>query len=119
MTSRAHNQILIVAAVVLSLGGVAAILVVRSFASIPNLDQIRALARARQFHQAQVLLDRYLQVRTKDDLAHLLMAQLTTEPTNPQPGIALEHLGTIQTSTSQQTAMIKFLAGKALTNKGV
>ena len=118
MTNRAHNQIFIVAAVVLSLGGVAAFFILRSFAPTPNLDEIRAVARARQFHQAQILLDSYLRVYPKNERGHLLMAQLTTEPTNPQPGIALEHLGTIQTSTPQQTAMIKFLEGKARYQQG-
>jgi tetratricopeptide (TPR) repeat protein len=113
MTSRAHSQVLIAAVAVLSLGVIAAPFIVRSFAPTPNLDEIRALARARQFNRAQMLLDRYLQVHPTNERAHLLMAQLTTEPTNLQPGIALEHLGTLQTKTPERAAKIKFLEGKA------
>ncbi len=46
------------------------------------------------------------------------MAQLTTEPVNAQPGIALEQIATIQTTTPRQTAKIKFLEGKAQYQQG-
>jgi tetratricopeptide (TPR) repeat protein len=113
MTGRAHSQILIAAVAALSLGGIAALSILRALAPTPNLDEIRALARARQFNRAQLLLDRYLQVHPKNERAHLLMAQLATEPTNLQPGIALEHLGTLETKSPEQAAKIKFLEGKA------
>jgi tetratricopeptide (TPR) repeat protein len=119
MMSRARNQILIAsAAVLLSLGGITTLTVFRSLPPGPMLDEVRALARAGQFPRAQALLERYLQVSPKNDRAHLLMAQLTTEPTNPQPGIALAHLRIIQTDTPQQTAKIKFLEGKARYQQG-
>ena len=91
MTSSLNHRILI-AAVVFALGGLAALAIRRMVAPPPNLNQIHALARVRQFNQAQTLLDRYLQVYPKNEQAHLLMAQLTTEPTNAQPEPALDHL---------------------------
>jgi tetratricopeptide (TPR) repeat protein len=54
----------------------------------------------------------HLQVHPKNERAHLIMAQLATEPTNLQPGIALKHLGTLETKTPEQAAKIKFLKGK-------
>ena len=118
MTSKARSQILIAATAVLFLGGITVLIVLRSLAPTPNLGEVRALARARQFHRAQMLLNRFLRVYPRNDRAHLLMAQLTTEPTNPQPGVALEHLGTIQTKVPKQTATLKFLAGKAHYQQG-
>jgi tetratricopeptide (TPR) repeat protein len=113
MTGRAHREILIAAVAAISLGGIAALSILRALAPTPNLDEIRALARARQFNRAQLLLDRFLQVHPKNERAHLLMAQLATEPTNLQPGIALKHLGTLETKTPERAAKIKFFEGKA------
>ena len=46
------------------------------------------------------------------------MAQLTTESTNAQPGIALLHIGAIEKTTPPQNAKIKFLEGKARYQQG-
>jgi len=46
------------------------------------------------------------------------MAELTTEPTNAQPEIALDHLGTIRPDTSKQAALFQFLEGKARYQQG-
>src|ERR1700733_13542175 len=62
MASKARRQILITAAAALVLGGIAAMVVLRSLAPTPNLNEIRALARDRQFQRAQMLLDRFLRV---------------------------------------------------------
>ena len=48
----------------------------------------------------------------------MLMAQLTTEPANAQPAIALKHLRAIQTTTVRQAAKIKFLEGKGQYQQG-
>ncbi len=113
MTIRLRNRILIVTAAVFGIGGIAALAARRSLAPAPSLAQVGALARARQFHHAQTILDQFLQTHPKNDRARLLMAQLTTEPTNSQPGIALEQIARIQTTTPKQTAKIKFLEGMA------
>jgi tetratricopeptide (TPR) repeat protein len=113
MTSRLRNQILIVAAGAFSLGGIAALTIWRSLAPTPSLVEIRALARAGQFNRAQTLLERYLQAYPKNDRAHLLMAKLTTEPTNSHPELALEHLHTIRPDSTKQSALVKFFEGKA------
>ena len=118
MKRRLRNWILIVAAAVLSVSGIAATGIWRALRPAPNLDEVRALARARQFSRAQVLLARYLQANPKNDRARLLMAQLTTEPTNAQPEIALDHLGTIRPDTPQQAALVKFFEGKAHYQQG-
>jgi tetratricopeptide (TPR) repeat protein len=85
----------------------------RAQAPTPNLDQIRALARASEFRPAQTLLARYLQMYPKADRAHLLMAQLATEPTNSTPEVALEHLSAVRNGDPKQSALLKFLEGKA------
>jgi tetratricopeptide (TPR) repeat protein len=118
MTSRLRNILLLMAAAALASGGIAAVARRRSLAPTPNLAQILALARAGQFRLAQTLLAQHLKGDPKNQRAHLLMAQLTTESTNAQPGIALEHLGTIDRTTSEQTAKIKFLEGKARYQQG-
>jgi tetratricopeptide (TPR) repeat protein len=117
MTSRLNHRILIVA-VVFSLGGLAALAIRRMVAPPPNLNQIQALARVRQFKQAQTLLDRHLQVYPTDEQAHLLMAQLMTEPTNTHPEPALDHLRAIRPKTPQQAALIQFFQGKAHYQQG-
>ena len=56
---------------------------------------------------------RYLHAFPDDDQAHLLMAQLSMDLPDPQPDIALHHLGRIQTSTPRETALVRFYEGKA------
>jgi tetratricopeptide (TPR) repeat protein len=113
MTSRRRNLIFTVAALLLSIGGIAALAIRHKHASTPKLDEIRTLARARQFSQAQTLLDRYLQIYPKNNQARLLMADLTTEPTNAHPELALHHLRAIQPDTQQHAALVWFFEGKA------
>jgi len=108
----------IVVAVVLSVGGIAALAIRRTLAPTPNLNEIRALARAGQFNRAQTLLNRYLQVYPRNDRAHLLMARLTTEPTNSHPELALEHLRAIRPGSPKHAASVKFLEGLACYQQG-
>jgi tetratricopeptide (TPR) repeat protein len=113
MTIGLINRILIVAVVVFCLGGLVALVSRRALPPTPTLNQILALAEAREFHRAQTLLDRYLQVVPTNDQLHLLMAKLTTEPTNRHPELALDHLRAIRPKTLQQAALIQFYQGKA------
>jgi len=113
MTTRRRNLILAVAVPLLAIGGIAVLAIWRKHASTPKLDEIRAIARARQFIQAQALLDRYLQIYPENSRARLLMADLTTEPTNSHPEVALHHLSAILPDSSQQAALVQFFAGKA------
>jgi hypothetical protein len=114
-----RNRILIVAALALVPGGIAALGIWRAFWPTPRLDQIRALARVRQFNQAQALLHRYLKVYPNNVRARLLMADLTTEPSNSRPEIALEHLSAIRSDSPKETASVKFLEGKPRYQQGM
>jgi hypothetical protein len=89
--SRFSNP-LVLAAVILPIGGIFALLVWRSVGGVPSLNEVRALARVRRFDQAQVLLRRYLKVHPDNPRARLLMAELSTEPKNPNPQEALRQL---------------------------
>jgi tetratricopeptide (TPR) repeat protein len=112
MKSQLRTGILI-AVMVLSVGGLAALCILRALGSAPTLSEVAALARAGEFKRAQTLLARYLRAHPQDTRACLLMAELTTEPANPHPEIALEHLGTIVPDTPKQAALVKFYEGKA------
>jgi tetratricopeptide (TPR) repeat protein len=109
---------MILAAVVLSLGGIATLVFWRALAPSPNINEIRALARAGHFLKAQSLLARYLQVYPQNDRAHLLMAQLATEPSNSIPELALNQLHAVRTVSPKQSALVKFLEGKARYQQG-
>jgi tetratricopeptide (TPR) repeat protein len=113
MKSRLRQRALIVTAVVLSVSGLAALAVWRAFLSTPSLAEIRALAQAQQFAQAQAQLLRYLRADPQNGQAHLLIAEITTEPTNVQPEVALDHLRAIRPATPKQAALVKFFEGKA------
>ena len=77
------------------------------------LSEVHRSARHGEFEQARTLLDRYLRVHSDDGRAHLLMAQLATEPAAPQPERALEHLRAIRPDSTKQAALVKFYEGKA------
>jgi tetratricopeptide (TPR) repeat protein len=113
MKTQMRNMILIMASVVLSVGGIAALSFCRGTGPLSSLDGVLALARNRQFEEAQVLLLQYLRVHPHDDQAHLLMAQLATELPAIRPERALEHLRLIRPSSTKKAAQIKFIEGKA------
>src|SRR3954470_5986507 len=79
----------------------------------PSFEAVRALARQRQFAQAQALMTRYLRVFPSDDRAHLLVAQVAMDRPDPQPEFALEHLHKVQLDTPKDTAIVRFFEGKA------
>jgi tetratricopeptide (TPR) repeat protein len=108
-----RNAILILVAVLLAVSGITAVGILRAIGAPSSLNEVFALARDRQFERAQVLLLRYLRVHPRDDRAHLLMAQLATEPRAVRPERALEHLRLIRPDSAQQAALIKFFEGKA------
>jgi len=118
MKSRPRQWILIVVTAVLFGGPIATLGIWRALGPTLSLNEVRALARARQFDQAQALLSRYLRAHPKNARAHLLMAEITTEPTHAQPEIALDHLGKIRPDTSKQAALVKFFEGKARYQQG-
>jgi len=113
MKVRTRNLILFVAVVVLAVGGLATLGILRVMGSPSSLAEVYALARDHQFERAQVLLLRYLRVHPRDARAHLLMAQLATEPPRVRPERALEHLRSIRPESTKQAALIKFFEGKA------
>ncbi len=93
--------------------GAGALAIRRARGPAPTLGEVRALARAREFHRAQELLSRYLKMHPLNQKAHLLMAELATEPTNVQPALALSELAGIRPESSRHAALIKFFEGKA------
>jgi tetratricopeptide (TPR) repeat protein len=115
---RSGRQIVMAAAAVLAVGCLTAVRFWRGLRTTPSLDEIRALARASQFDRAQALLQRYLQARPDDARARLLMADLTTEPTNANPELALAQLQAIQPDGTKQAALVKFFEGKARYQQG-
>jgi tetratricopeptide (TPR) repeat protein len=115
---RLPNVIGMLAAVVLCVSGIIAIVNWRAAGPAPSLDEIRALARARQFDRARTLLQRYLQYYPKNNRARLLMANLATEPTNAHPSLALEHLKAIRPESPKQGALVKLYEGKAHYQQG-
>ncbi len=106
------------AIVALLLSGITAPALWRAIPRTPTLDEIHALARAGQFNRAQALLDGYLEAHPGNIRAHLLMAQLTTESTNSHPEFALEHLRAFRPVSVKQSALVKFLEGKAFYHQG-
>ncbi len=118
MNSRSRNRIVIVTAVVLAIGGIAAPRIWRALGPSPSLDEVRALARVGQFERAQVLLHQYLRVHPNNARARLLMADLTTKPSNTRPEIALDHLRMIRPDSPKQAAFVKFWEGKARFQQG-
>jgi tetratricopeptide (TPR) repeat protein len=90
----------------------------RYFHGVPSLDDVRALARVRRFAQAQALLARYLKAYPHNPRARLLMAELTTEPGNAHPEVALAQLRGIRPDNLKQGALVSFFAGKAHYQEG-
>jgi tetratricopeptide (TPR) repeat protein len=113
MNCHAPSRVILVAGLVLVVAALAVLGIRRATRRIPSLDEVRSLARQGEFEQAQVLLDRYLRVNADDGRAHLLMAQLATEPVAPRPERALEHLHAITPESANQAARVKFYEGKA------
>jgi tetratricopeptide (TPR) repeat protein len=113
MNPQSRAPIWLILAAMISLMGVGARVLWRELQSPPSLDDVRALARQRQFAQAQALMTRYLQVFPSDHSAHLLMAQVAMDRPDPQPERALEHLHKIQADTPKDAAIIRFFEGKA------
>ncbi len=98
-------------------GGLAVITFRQVLRSSPRLGDVRSLARERRFGPAQEQLTSYLRRNPHDGTAHLLMARITTEETNAQPELALEHLGSIRPVNPGEAALVKFFEGKALYQK--
>jgi tetratricopeptide (TPR) repeat protein len=115
---RLKNLIGLLAAVALLIGGIVLLLNGRAIGPAPNLEEIRALARVRQFDRAQGLLQRYLRDHPGDGRARLLMADFATQPNNPQPSLALEHVHAIRPDSPKQAARAKFFEGKAYYQQG-
>src|SRR5689334_19441406 len=80
----APHTVVILAALLACLGGLVA-LAVRESAAPASLAEVRALARAGKYNRARTLLAPYLQRDPDDFRARLLMAQLATEPSGPDP----------------------------------
>jgi tetratricopeptide (TPR) repeat protein len=112
-TRRPSVLVSLLALAAIAMIGWAAVLVLRSRPPGPSLESIRALARERQFRRAQGLLATYLQDHRDDAAAHLLMAQLATEPPEPSPELALDHLRAVRPQEAPGRALVRFFEGKA------
>src|SRR5262245_19280370 len=101
----APHTIVILAGMLACMGG----LVVLGFYAGPggatSLNQVRALARAREFDKARALLASYLRAHPGDARARLLMAQLAMEPPTPDPDLALENLRAIHPASPKEAAL--------------
>jgi tetratricopeptide (TPR) repeat protein len=113
MMSHLRIRISIALAVLLSVGGAAALSIWQAGGPAPKLNDVLALARVRHFEKAQALLDRYLRAYPDDAKAHMLMAQIATEPPSPQPEVALKHLALLRPPAPSESARIQFFTGKA------
>lgn len=108
----------VLAALLLGLAGLAVLGVLRAERPGPTLDAILGLARQRQFHRAMDRLEVYLGSHPDDRTAHLLMGQLATEPPEPRPRVALEHLAAVRPKDSTEAARVRFFEGKARYQEG-
>jgi tetratricopeptide (TPR) repeat protein len=104
---------LLLGGLLVCIGGLGALAIHRSREPTPTLDEVRALARAKEFRRAQGLLERYVKAYPSNQRAHLLMAELATEPGNVQPALALAELAKLKPTSTKQAALIKFFEGKA------
>ena len=120
MRNRLVHRFLVVLTVIALAGGFAALGFRRARPSVPvpDLNEVRARARARRFDEARSLLAVYLGAHPDDRRAHLLMVQLATEPPNPVPELALEHLRGLRPETTQEAALLRFFEGKAEYQQG-
>lgn len=100
-------------ALMIAMIGAAALGVLRADRPGPSLSSIRALARAKQFGRAIEQLDVYLRAHPADSAAHLLMGQVATEPPDPRPDLALEHLAKLRPPGPKEAARLRFYVGKA------
>jgi len=116
MKLQTRNLILI--ALVLAVSAISALGIRRAIGPPASLGEVLALARDQQFERAQALLVQYLRLHPHDDRAHLLTAQLATEPATSRPERALEHLRLIRPGSTKQAALIKFFEGKAHYQQG-
>jgi tetratricopeptide (TPR) repeat protein len=112
-TPRPRAAIGIVAAFLAVLMGAGAFVACRVVRAPRDLDAICALAREGQFDRAQELAARYLRAFPGNDRAHLLMAQLAMDRPGAQPERALDHLRQMRPSTPEESAVVRFSAGKA------
>jgi len=113
MTPRIPGPQWIVLTGLLAILGAGAVALWRGPRPAPGLDEICALARQRDFDQAEDLLARYLRAYPDDNRAHLLMAQFAMDRPDPQPERALDHLGQIHIGTAKEAAIVRFSEGKA------
>lgn len=118
MKARNRNVILIVTAAAIAGAGIWALGIRRALGRPPGLSEILVLARDHQFERAFVLVQNYLRAHPHDQKAHLLLAQLATEPPNVRPELALEQLRLIRPNSVKQAALIKFFEGKAHFQRG-
>jgi tetratricopeptide (TPR) repeat protein len=79
----------------------------------PTLTEVRALARGKEFVQARARLASYLRGHPADSAAHFLMGQIATDGREPQPELALEHLGRVRAASQGEAARVRFFEGKA------
>jgi tetratricopeptide (TPR) repeat protein len=109
----AVHSIVILAAMLACMGGLVVLGFYQGPGAATSLNQVHALARARKFDRARALLAPYLRIRPDDSRARLLMAQLATEASSPDPDLALENLRAIRTTSPKEAALVKFCEGKA------
>jgi tetratricopeptide (TPR) repeat protein len=113
-----RNKMLLALTMVLAIGSIATLGYRRALGRPSSLREIAVLAQNQQFKRASALLTDYLRAHPHDGQAHLLMAQLATEPSAARPELALDHLRLIRPTSMRQAALIKFLEGKAHFQRG-
>ncbi len=110
--------LIVLASLIIAMIGAAALGILRADRPGPGLPAIRALARAKQFDRAIAALEEYLRAHPQDSTAHLLMGQLATEPPEPRPDLALDHLARLRPPGPKEKARVRFFEGKAQHFKG-
>jgi tetratricopeptide (TPR) repeat protein len=78
-----------------------------------GLGDVVELARARKFETARERLADHLRDHPDDSRANLLMGELATSGTDPNPTLALEHLERVRAESPEKAAFVQFFMGKA------
>ena len=113
MNRHSRSLVILLAAIIMALVGFVSVGTRQAIERVPSIEQIKSLARLGQFERAQALLDRYLRVHSDDGRAHLLMAQLTTEPVAARPRVRSRTPSRYQTGFDQAGRTGQILRGES------
>ena len=113
MSKRSRDLAFIVMGGIVLSGGVLSLSLRKGGSARDDLSESRALARARRFDEAALVLERHLKLFPDDPQALLLRAEVATDRADPKPELALESLDRIHPAQSSTAALVQFLQGKA------